>query len=137
MNSTPESGGVGSTTRARSSTSRPAGYSAAPSDCTDGGSVSGGGGWYSVKPTAPTEGGNVASSTGPAALNTYTPGVTMNAPAAARSVRALPAAIGCTLKDVPRSGSVTVIGQARLMARVTTRSGLGGSKGSRTGTASG
>src|SRR2546428_3131295 len=136
MNSPAESGGVRSTTRALSWTLRPARYSAAANDCTDGDSESGGSAWYSAKPTAPTYAGSAATSTGPPALSTYTPGVTVNRPALARPACGLPAVIGCTVKEAPRSGSASVMDQARLIARVTTLSGLGGSNGSRTGTAS-
>ena len=69
-------------------------------------------------------------STGPVALRTYTPGMTVNRPAVARSFRELPAVIDCTVKEAPRSGNASVIGQARLIARVTILSALGGSKGS-------
>src|SRR2546430_6616588 len=68
MKSLAESGGVRSTTRARSWTSRPATHSDAASDCTDDCSVSSGGAWYSGVATAPTYGGNVATSTGLAVL---------------------------------------------------------------------
>src|SRR6266699_2065257 len=124
-----ESGGARSTTRARSSAGRPTRYSGAASDSTDAGIESGGGAWYSAD--------TVVTSTGPAALRTYTPGVTVNWPAAAREGPALPAVIGCTVNEAPRSGSARVMGQARRIARVTIFSGLGGSNGSRTGTASG
>src|SRR5258705_5187506 len=129
MNSVAESGGARSTTRARSSTGRLTRYSGAASDSTEPGIESGGGAWYSAD--------MVLASTGPAVLRTYTPGVTVNRPAAAREGPALPAVTGCTANEAPRSGSSSVMGQARLIARVTIFSGLGGSNGSRTGTASG
>src|SRR2546422_7858199 len=52
---------------------------------------------------------------------------TVKAPPFARVVCGLPAVTGWTVNDGPISGSVTVIGQARLIARVTILSGLGGS----------
>ena len=63
--------------------------------------------------------------------------MTVRRPAAARSARGLPAVTGCAVKVVPRSGSASVMGQARLIVRVTILSGLGGPKGSLTGAASG
>src|SRR5439155_181678 len=84
MNSMAESGGVRSTTRARSSAGRPIRYAGETSGWTDGGRESAGGAWYSVNPIWPTRAGSVAGSTGPLALRTYTPGVTPNPPASDR-----------------------------------------------------
>src|SRR6185436_263892 len=131
-----ESGGVRSTIRMRTSASRPAGNCGGANEITVSGTVSAGGGWYSLNPIWPTRAGIVARSTAPA-LNTYTPGVTMNLPPSARAASALPAVTAWTANVAPRSGSVTVIGHDLLIARVTILSTLGISNGSRIGTASG
>src|SRR6266545_4479643 len=117
--------------RAFSSTALPATYCGSAPESTERGTLSVGGAWYSLKPRLPIRAGSVATSTGPAALNTYTPGVTVNRPTVARTVCELPAVIGCAENEGPRSGMVIVIGHARLSARVTILSALGGSNGSR------
>jgi hypothetical protein len=90
-----------------------------------------------VKPIGPSVFGRAATSTGPVALRTYTPGVTVNLPPLAVWFSELPAVTGWAVNPGPRSGSVRVMAHGRLMARVTILSGLIGSNGSRTGTASG
>src|SRR5438876_2904427 len=64
--------------RAFSSTALPATYCGSATESTERGTLSVGGAWYSLKPRLPIRAGSVATSTGPAALNTYTPGVTVN-----------------------------------------------------------